>query len=56
MRILAIGDFHGKFSAKLENRIKREKPDLIISVGDYFPFSQRKLFFKHSYGKPTEVW
>jgi len=56
MKILAIGDFHGKFPQKLRKRIKKEKPDLIVSIGDYFPFSQRKLFFKHSYGQPTELW
>lgn len=56
MKILAIGDFHGKFPTKLRKRIKKENPDLIISIGDYFPFSQRELFFKHSYGKQTETW
>jgi len=35
MKILAIGDFHGKFPKKLENLAK--KSDLVISLGDYFP-------------------
>ncbi|MCR4285047.1 MAG: metallophosphoesterase [archaeon] len=35
MKILAIGDFHGKFPKKLQNLTKQV--DLIISVGDYFP-------------------
>ena len=56
MKLLAIGDFHGKFPKKLEKRIKKEKPDLIISIGDYFPFSLRKTFFKYCYGKPIEIW
>lgn len=35
MKILAIGDFHGKFPQKLARFIRREKPDLILSNGDY---------------------
>lgn len=35
MRILAIGDFHGKFPDKLKKLIKKGKPDLILSNGDY---------------------
>jgi Icc-related predicted phosphoesterase len=33
MKILAIGDFHGKLPAKLKKRIK--KVDLILSTGDF---------------------
>ena len=54
MKILAIGDFHGKFPVKLKKLAK--SVDLIISVGDYFPFSYRKLWFKHCYGKDVELW
>lgn len=35
MKILTLGDYHGKFSEKLFGLAK--KSDLIISVGDYFP-------------------
>ena len=54
MKILAIGDFHGKFPAKLKKLAK--EVDLVISIGDYFPFSYRKLWFKHCYGKDIELW
>lgn len=35
MRILAIGDFHGKFPAKIRKIARKENPDLIIGLGDY---------------------
>lgn len=35
MKILAIGDFQGKFPIKLQKLIKKEKLDAIISVGDH---------------------
>jgi len=54
MKILVVGDFHGKFPAKLKKLAKGV--DLIVSVGDYFPFSYRKLFFEHSYGTDKELW
>ncbi len=56
MKILAIGDFHGEFPKKFERIITREKIDLVISNGDYFPFHYRKLWFKHCYGQETELW
>jgi len=57
MKICAIGDFHGKFPMKLYNRIKKEKVDLIVSLGDYLSFFYRKLWFKHCYGKDDiELW
>jgi len=48
MKILAIGDFHGKFSKKLYNRIKKEDVDFILCVGD-LPESEkiRKIIFKY---------
>jgi len=49
MKILAIGDFHGKFPKKYENIIKKEKIDLVLSNGDYSPFSLEKYFFKYIY-------
>ncbi len=49
MKILALGDFHGKIPFFIKKVIKKQKPDLIISVGDFCAFYERKLFFKHSY-------
>ncbi len=55
MKILAIGDFHGKFPRKLLNEAK--KVDLIVGVGDYPPFSYKDLFFKYCYKKDNvELW
>jgi Icc-related predicted phosphoesterase len=56
MKILAIGDFHGKFPRKFEKLIKKEKIDVVISNGDYPPFSYRKLWFKHCYGTDFFLW
>ena len=55
MKILAIGDFHGKLNSGFKKIIKDEKIDLIISIGDYLPFHYRKLWFKHCYGKEVEL-
>jgi len=54
MRILAIGDFHGKFPVKLQKLAKGV--DLVISVGDYCSFTNRDLFFEYSYHKDTDLW
>jgi Icc-related predicted phosphoesterase len=35
MKILAIGDFQGKFPNNLKRRIKKEDFDLVVGVGDY---------------------
>jgi Icc-related predicted phosphoesterase len=35
MKIIAIGDFHEKFPEKLRRKILKERPDLILSTGDY---------------------
>ena len=56
MRILAIGDFHGRFPHKFNKIIKKDKIDLVVSLGDYPPFHYRKLWFKHCYGKDVELW
>ena len=46
MKILALGDFHGKFPEKLRNEAK--KADLILSTGDFANADKiRKLVFKH---------
>lgn len=55
-KILAIGDFHGKFQKKWTKIIKREKIDFVISNGDYPPFHYRKLWFQHCYGTDKELW
>lgn len=55
MKILAIGDFHGKFPEKLKKEAKNV--DLIVSVGDYSSFSLRIEFFKYIYRKKEkELW
>ncbi len=51
MKILAIGDFHGEFPKKFERIIKKEKIDIILSNGDYPPFSLGKLYFKEIFAK-----
>ena len=56
MKILAIGDFHGKFPRKFEKLIKREKIDLVVSNGDFFPFIYRDLWFKHCYHTDVDLW
>jgi len=54
MKILAIGDFHGKFPTKLKKLARGV--DLIVSVGDYCPFTDRDFWFEHCYGKDKELW
>ena len=48
MKIVAIGDFHGKFPENLRQAVKREKPDLILCTGDFPDAGKiRELIFKH---------
>ncbi|UZE94023.1 MAG: metallophosphoesterase [Candidatus Pacearchaeota archaeon] len=56
IKILAIGDFHGKIPYFIKKVIKKEKPDLIISPGDFCPLYERKLIFKYSYGTDKPLW
>ncbi|MDO8508822.1 MAG: metallophosphoesterase [Nanoarchaeota archaeon] len=56
MRFLVIGDFHGDFPERLIKLIKKEKIELVVSNGDYFPFHYRRLWFKYSYRKERELW
>jgi Icc-related predicted phosphoesterase len=56
MKILSIGDFHGKLPNKLMKQIKKENPDIIVSVGDYPSFTLKKEFFKHSWGNAKQIW
>jgi Icc-related predicted phosphoesterase len=52
MKVLIIGDFHGKFSKKLEGEIKKTKPDLILSPGDFCGDEILvRFFFENIYGK-----
>ncbi len=44
MKILVIGDFHGKFPVKLRRLAK--DVDLVVSVGDFFPWKLRKIFLE----------
>lgn len=56
MRILVVGDFHGKFHEKISKIIKKDKIDFIVSNGDYLPFKYRKLWFKHCFAKDIGLW
>lgn len=56
MKFLAIGDFHGEFPAKFKRLIKKEKIDLVVSNGDFFPFIYRDLWFKHCYRTEVNLW
>lgn len=56
MKLLVIGDFHGMFPKKFERLIKKEKIDLVVSNGDFFPFIYRDLWFKHCYRTDMELW
>jgi len=35
MKLLVVGDFQGKFPARLKRRIAKEEFDLVVGVGDY---------------------
>ena len=55
-KIIAVGDFHGKLSTKLFNKIKKEKPDLILTPGDFCGNERLgKLFFKWEYGNEEKT-
>ncbi|MBD3253161.1 hypothetical protein GF386_05490 [Candidatus Pacearchaeota archaeon] len=50
MKILAIGDFHGKFPGKLKKLVKNEKIDFIFSTGDFGGSDKLlKIIFKYFY-------
>ena len=42
MKILIIGDFHGKFPEKLKKIAKRKDIDLVVSVGDHTGITEWK--------------
>jgi len=59
MKILAIGDFHGKFPEKLKIRIKNEKPDLILGTGDYTGIDEWRPWLRKSFKareKGKDIW
>ena len=54
MKILVVGDFHGKFPGKLKRLAK--EVDLVVSLGDYPMWSLKKLFFEHCYKTEKNLW
>jgi Icc-related predicted phosphoesterase len=56
VRILAIGDFHGRFPKKLKKKVEKLAYDMIISPGDFNGDHHIKLFFKHAYGTDKDLW
>lgn len=57
VKILAVGDFHGKFPLeKIKKFVKDEGIDFVISVGDFFPWSMKDLFFKYCYRTDKNLW
>ncbi|MEI7719267.1 MAG: metallophosphoesterase [archaeon] len=55
VKLFIVGDFHGKISDKLIEKIKKEKPDFILSPGDFCGNEKiGKLFFKYFYGKSED--
>jgi Icc-related predicted phosphoesterase len=60
MKIIAVGDFHGKFPEKLKAVIRKEKPDLILSDGDYagiddFRPALKKMFKENDKGNKINL-
>jgi len=52
MKILVIGDFHGKFTDKQVKKLKKENPAFVFSPGDFCGNENwGKIFFKHFYAK-----
>ncbi|MEK6892911.1 MAG: metallophosphoesterase [Nanoarchaeota archaeon] len=48
MKILVLGDFGGVFSEKLKKKLKKEKFDLVVGVGDYTGIKEWKPFIMYS--------
>jgi len=60
MKLLAIGDFHGKFPEKLKRQIEKEKPELILANGDYTGIDDwrpllKKMFKAREKGKEIDA-
>jgi Icc-related predicted phosphoesterase len=48
MKIIVVGDLHGEFPSKAREAIQKEKPDLILSTGDFANFDDyRKIVFSN---------
>lgn len=47
MKILVIGDFHGKFPEKLRKKILKREFDFIIGVGDYTGIEEWRPYIKY---------
>jgi Icc-related predicted phosphoesterase len=45
MKILAIGDFHGKFPKRFEQIIKKEKIDTVVDIGDHATIEEWYPYF-----------
>lgn len=56
MRLLIVGDFHGEFPKYIKKIIEKKKIDLLVSNGDYLPFSYRKMWFKYCYRTGVQLW
>ena len=53
MKLIAIGDFHGKLPLKLKAKIKKENPDMVLCTGDFANADKiRKIIFKNWTDKP----
>lgn len=55
MKILALGDPHGKLPKNLDNIIKKNKVDIIVCVGD-IAFSPKKPWLEESWKKVSNKW
>jgi len=54
-KIFIVGDFHGEFSKELINKIGKEKPNFILSTGDFCGSDKAaKFYFKYIHGKNFE--
>jgi Icc-related predicted phosphoesterase len=54
MKILAIGDFHGKLTERLISKIKKEKPEIILCTGDFSGEKELGKLFWSTYGLGEE--
>ena len=55
VKILVVGDFHGEFPKRVENKIKKIKPCLILSQGDFCGYKKLEtFFFKRIYAKEED--
>ena len=55
VKILVVGDFHGKLPKNFLKKIKKENPGIILSPGDYCGNQQlAKLFFKYVHKKDED--